>query len=104
MQQFIARKQLVKRSVGSRHKDCYTVQTVKQHVSIMIWGAKSTNDTTDQCFLWPDTIMNIAKYLNALKDKSNNDMLLLLITRPLLRDGGMAEDHGAPRAGQLPRA
>ena len=29
--------------------------------------------------------------------------LLLLITRPLLRDGGMAEDHRAPEARQLPR-
>ena len=29
--------------------------------------------------------------------------LLLLVTRPLPRDGGMAEDHGAPEAGQLPR-
>ena len=28
-------------------------------------------------------------------------LLLLLITRPLPRDGGMAEDHGAPEAGQL---
>ena len=32
-----------------------------------------------------------------------NDDLLLLVTRPLPRDGGMAEDHGAPEAGQLPR-
>ncbi len=30
-------------------------------------------------------------------------LLLLLITRPLPGDGGMAEDHGAPEAGQLPR-
>ena len=30
-------------------------------------------------------------------------LLLLLFTRPLTRDGGMAEDHGAPEAGQLPR-
>ena len=30
--------------------------------------------------------------------------LLLLITRLLPRDGGMAEDHGAPEAGKLPRA
>ena len=30
-------------------------------------------------------------------------LLLLLITRPLPRDGGMAEDHGAPEAWQLPR-
>ena len=26
---------------------------------------------------------------------------LLLFTRPLPRDGGMVEDHGAPEAGQL---
>ena len=31
-------------------------------------------------------------------------MWLLLVTRPLSRDGGMAEDHGAPEAGQLSRA
>ena len=30
-------------------------------------------------------------------------LLLLLFTRPLPRDGGMAEDHGTPEAGQLPR-
>ena len=29
-------------------------------------------------------------------------LLLLLVTQPLPRDGGMAEDHGAPEAGQLP--
>ena len=28
---------------------------------------------------------------------------LLLFTRPLPRDKGMAEDHGAPEAGQLPK-
>ena len=28
-------------------------------------------------------------------------LLLLLFTRPLPRDGGMAEDHGAPEAGKL---
>ena len=30
-------------------------------------------------------------------------LLLLLITRPLPRGGGMADNHGAPEAGQLPR-
>ena len=30
-------------------------------------------------------------------------LLLLLFTRSLPRDGGMAEDHGAPEAGQLLR-
>ena len=32
-----------------------------------------------------------------------HNVMLLLFTRPLPRDGGMAEDHGAPEAGQLPR-
>ena len=31
------------------------------------------------------------------------DRLLLLVTRPLPRDEGMAEDHGAPESGQLPK-
>ena len=30
-------------------------------------------------------------------------LLLLLVTRPLPKDGGMAEEHGAPEAGQLSR-
>ena len=29
--------------------------------------------------------------------------MLLSVTRPLPRDGGMAGDHGAPEAAQLPR-
>ena len=35
---------------------------------------------------------------------SHSYLLLSLINRPLPRDGGMAEDHGAPEAGQLSRA
>ena len=31
-------------------------------------------------------------------------LLLLLVTRPFSRDGGMAGDHGAQEAGQLPKA
>ena len=30
-------------------------------------------------------------------------MVLLLVTRPLPRDEGMAENHGVPEAGQLPK-
>ena len=30
-------------------------------------------------------------------------LFLLLVIRPLPRDGGMPENHGAPEAGQLPR-
>ena len=29
--------------------------------------------------------------------------VVVVVTQPLPRDGGMAEDHGAPEAGQLPR-
>ena len=29
---------------------------------------------------------------------------LVVVTRPLPRDGGFAEDHGVPEAGQLPKA
>ena len=41
--------------------------------------------------------------IKLLDNKSNALMLLLLFTRPLPRDGGMEEDHGAPEAGQFPR-
>ena len=37
------------------------------------------------------------------KEQVVPSFLLLLITRPLPRDGGMVEDHGAPEARQLPR-
>ena len=36
-------------------------------------------------------------------DAFSNELLLFLVTRLLPRNGGMAEDHGAPEAGQLPR-
>ena len=35
--------------------------------------------------------------------KSGVVLLLLLVARPLPRDGGMAKNHGAPEAGQLSR-
>ena len=59
------------------------------------------------------TIAYLKKRLNVLNREHssgpqacppmNGGMLLLLFTRPLPRDGGMAEDHGAPEAGQFPR-
>ena len=39
--------------------------------------------------------------LQVLCQESKEKLELLLVTRPLPRDGGMAEDHGAPEAGQL---
>ena len=41
-----------------------------------------------------------------MRDRHCHDdvlLLLLLVTRPFLRDGGMAGDHRAPEAGQLPK-
>ena len=32
------------------------------------------------------------------------DVVVVVVTEPLPRDGGMAEDHGALEAGRLPRA
>ena len=40
---------------------------------------------------------------NAPAFKVERYSLLLLVTRPLPRDGGMTENHGAPEAGQLSR-
>ena len=40
---------------------------------------------------------------NAVKKSCRWNALLLLITRPLPRDGGMAEDHKAPEVEQLSR-
>ena len=48
-----------------------------------------------------DKKIQIAKCLFAVT--LNKIMLLLLITRPLPRDGNMAGDHGAPEAGKLSR-
>ena len=46
------------------------------------------------CFLhWSGLILDVLFVL----------LLLLLVTRPLPRDRGMAEDHGAPEAEQLPK-
>ena len=40
---------------------------------------------------------------NLVRSTQNLLLFLLLVTPPLPRDGGMAEDHGAPETGQLPR-
>ena len=48
-------------------------------------------------------ISNNATSDSSLTSPLKPEMLLLLVTRPLPRDGGMAEDHGAPEAGQLPK-
>ena len=39
--------------------------------------------------------------LELVSDRSEIPRNVLLFSRPLPRDGGMAENHGAPEAGQL---
>ena len=39
-----------------------------------------------------------------VEDRERNSALYVVVTRQLPRDGGMAEDHGAPEAGQFSRA
>ena len=48
-------------------------------------------------------VLNFSKYVMWRSAIINVHLLLLLITRPLPKVGDMAEDHGAPEAGQLPR-
>ena len=38
------------------------------------------------------------------RERKDAVVVVVLVTRPRPRDGGIAEDHGAPEAGQLPRA
>ena len=47
--------------------------------------------------------VNRAKQVGAVTSTERGTLLLLLFTRPLPRDGGMAEHHGAPEAEQLSR-
>ena len=69
VQQFTCRKRLVRRPVGARYEDRYTIQTMKHPPSIMVWGAMSARGTAGLYFLQPGTTMNGTKYLDLLKDK-----------------------------------
>ena len=42
-------------------------------------------------------------YYTLTKETKSIILLLLLVTRPLPRDGSVVEDHGAQETGQLPR-
>ena len=68
-QKITGRKQPLKRPVGARYEERYTIQTLKHPPSIMVCGAMSAHGTAGLYFLQPDTTINGAKYLNLLKDK-----------------------------------
>lgn len=69
IQQFNHKKSHVRRPVGARYDEKYTVMTMKHPPSQMIWGAMSAMGTAGLYFLPKNTTMNGARYLELLKSK-----------------------------------
>ena len=69
VQQFTSRKQPVRRPVGARYEDRYTIQTMKHPPSIMVCGTMSAHGTAGLYFLQSGITTTGAKYLDLLKDK-----------------------------------
>ena len=88
VQQFISCNQLVKRPVGARYEDRYTIQTMKHPPSIMVWGVMFAHGTAGLYFLQSGTIINGAKYLDLLKDKLEIHMIVHDFNR-LIQDGSL---------------
>ena len=59
--------------------------------------------TLNNCLLEVPLLLATILHEGSEQELLLQHLMLLLFTRPLPRDGGMAEDHGAPEAGQLPR-
>ena len=76
MQQYTFRKQIVRRPVGARYEDRYTIETMKHPLSIMVWGAMSAHGTGALYFLQLGTIINAAKYLDLFNDKLEIHMMV----------------------------
>ena len=69
LQQFAVRKKNVRRPVGKRFEERYTVSTMKHPLSQMVWGAFSKSGTAGLKFLPPGTAMNGSRYVDLLKEK-----------------------------------
>ena len=69
IQQFGSRKQQVRRPVGTRFEERYTVATMKHPPSVMIWDGMSSNGTAGLFFLPKGTTMNGARYQEMLQEK-----------------------------------
>ena len=63
------RKRHVRRTVGKRFNQRYTVATMEHSPSQMIWGAMSCSWTAGLYFLPPNTIMNGCRYVDLLQEK-----------------------------------
>ena len=68
-QQFTIRKNYIRRRVGERFNEKYTIFTMKHPQTQMIWGTMSANDMAGIYFLKPGTTINGAKYAKLLRDK-----------------------------------
>ena len=68
-QQFGSRHQHIRRPVGKRFDEKYTIPTMKHPPSVMVWGAFSQNGTAALYFLPQKTTMNGARYLELLQEK-----------------------------------
>ena len=69
LQQFVVRKKNVRRPVGKRFEERYTVSTIKHPPSQMVWGAFSRSGTAGLYFLPPGSTMNGSRYVDLLKGK-----------------------------------
>lgn len=67
--QFNTRKRQIRRPVGKRYDERYTVMTMKHPPSQMVWGAMSAMGTSGLFFLEKNTTMNGEKYKKLLQDK-----------------------------------
>ena len=68
-QQFVVRKKHVRRPIGKRFDERYTIPTVKHPSSQMVWGTMSTNGVAALSFLPPEIAMNGPKYVQMLSEK-----------------------------------
>ena len=66
VQQFTTRKRYVRRPIGKRFDERYTLQTMKHPPSVMIWGGMSVNGTAGLFFLPVGMTMNAQRYLDLL--------------------------------------
>ena len=68
-QQFTVRKNHVRRPMGERFNEKYTISTIKHPSTQIIWGAMHANGMAGIYFLKPGTTINGTKYAEFLKDK-----------------------------------
>ena len=64
-----------------------------KNIEVACWSVKNS----------PHCFCGVAKVFTNFSPILKNNVVVV-VTQPLPKDGGMAENHGAPEPGQLPRA